>query len=116
MNNFNNGFMQNNPYSPNYQGMFQNNQNANRINWVQGIEGAKAWQMSPNSNVVLMDSENEGIFYIKISDAYGMCSLRTFEYSEKIENSKMPNENEFVTRKEFEELLRKLGEVSDDGK
>ena len=52
----------------------------NGINWVQGVEGAKAFQLMPNSNTVLMDSENDGIFYIKVCDNIGMCSLRKFRY------------------------------------
>ena len=57
-------------------------QNHNGINWVQGIEGAKAFQQAPNSNDILLDSENDGIFYIKVADNVGMCKLRTFKYEE----------------------------------
>ena len=64
-----------NPYQYSY------NQH-NGIQWVQGVEGAKAFQLQPNSNAILMDSENDGIFYIKVSDAVGMCNLRTFQYKE----------------------------------
>ena len=54
----------------------------NGIVWVQGIEGAKAYQMNPNSNIQLMDSENNGIFYIKVTDNIGMANLRVFHYTE----------------------------------
>jgi hypothetical protein len=54
----------------------------NNIVWVQGIEGAKAWQLNPNSMVILLDSEAEGKMYIKVSDNIGMCSLRIFDYTE----------------------------------
>ena len=54
----------------------------NNIIWVQGIEGAKAWQLNPNSMVILLDSEAEGKMYIKVSDNIGMCSLRIFDYTE----------------------------------
>ena len=57
-------------------------QNHNGINWVQGIEGAKAFQQAPNSIDILLDSENDGIFYIKVADNVGMCKLRTFKYEE----------------------------------
>lgn len=57
-------------------------QQGNQINWVNGVEGAKAWQLQPNSNTILLDSENENIFYIKVSDNVGMCTLRTFRYEE----------------------------------
>ena len=57
-------------------------QSHNGINWVQGIEGAKAFQLTPNSNDILLDSENDNIFYIKVSDNVGMCTLRKFRYEE----------------------------------
>ena len=56
----------------------------NNIIWVQGIEGAKAWQLSPNSMAILLDSEVEGKMYIKVSDNIGMSSLRIFNYVEEI--------------------------------
>lgn len=34
------------------------------INWVQGLEGAKAYQIYPNSSVILMDSENDNTWWI----------------------------------------------------
>lgn len=54
----------------------------NGIIWVQGVEGAKAYPMQPSSNTILMDSENDGMFYIKVCDNVGMCTLRFFKYEE----------------------------------
>ena len=65
----------------------------NNIVWVQGIEGAKAWQLSPNSMVILLDSEAEGKMYIKVSDNIGMSSLRVFNYAEEV----APPAKELVT-------------------
>lgn len=59
----------------------------NNIVWVQGIEGAKAWQLTPNSMVILLDSEAEGKMYIKVSDNIGMSSLRIFNYTEELPKS-----------------------------
>ena len=56
----------------------------NNIVWVQGIEGAKAWQLNPNSMIILLDSEVEGKMYIKVSDNIGMSSLRVFNYAEEV--------------------------------
>ena len=89
----------------------QTQQNANNINWVQGIEGAKAWQMQPNNNVVLLDSENDGRFYIKSSDAVGMCSLRTFKYEEITNVPKQTPEvdmSEYVKKSELETLIKSI--------
>jgi len=82
----------------------------NGIIWVQGIEGAKAYQLQPNSNAMLMDSESDNRFYIKVSDNVGMCTLRTFEYTE-ITNSS-PNSDEYVKksdlRAEVESLINSM--------
>jgi len=72
----------------------------NGINWIQGMEAAKAYPMMPNSNVVLMDSESDR-FFIKTSDNVGMCSIRTFKYTEEKDVS-----SDYVTRSELEEILR----------
>ena len=90
--------MFNNNYLQNYQ--------SNMINWVQGLEGAKAYPLTANSNVVLMDSENEGIFYIKVSDNIGMSNIRKFKYQEIIEPTK--TENQYVTKEELKEILKEL--------
>lgn len=129
MNQFSNPMMQSqNPYltqrvNPYFQ---QQQQQNNGITWVQGIEGAKAWQMYPNSNAILMDSENDGRFYIKISDNVGMCTLRMFRYEEITNN--VPQQNldlsEYVKKSELEALINSmLGGMSneptvsaDDGK
>lgn len=87
------------------------------INWVQGIEGAKAWNLPPNSNVVLIDSEGTGNtirFYIKTSDNIGMCNLRIFD---GVEVTGQTNNNPisqidmsaYVTRDELNQILSNLG-------
>lgn len=75
----------------------------NQINWVQGIEGAKAFQLIPGANTILMDSENDGIFYIKSCDNVGMCNLRTFKFTE-VNNTKP----EYITREEFLKAMEEL--------
>lgn len=86
-----------NPYN-----MYQPRVNTGII-WVQGVEGAKAYQLMPNSNAMLLDSENEGRFYIKTSDNVGMCTLRTFAYEEV--NS---TPTDFITRSEFNKMIEEL--------
>lgn len=71
----------------NQQGYFTPTSNVratNNIIWVQGIEGAKAWQLAPNSMAILLDSESEGKMYIKVTDNIGMGSLRIFNYVEEV--------------------------------
>ena len=81
----------------------------NQINWVQGIEGAKAFQLIPNSNCMMLDSENDGIFYIKTSDNVGMCNLRIFKFEEITEKANQKiNPDEYVKKTELEALLNSM--------
>lgn len=84
-------------------------QSHNGINWVQGIEGAKAYQLQPNSNAVMLDSENDGIFYIKVSDNVGMCTLRTFKF-EEITSTPTTNIDlsGYVRKDELESLINSM--------
>lgn len=114
-----NGFAQ--QITPAYQPTFQPRQFVPQygqafnsgITWVQGIEGAKAYQLPPNSNAQLMDSENDGIFYLKTCDGAGMCSLRTFRFEEAtaVERNtvQQPDMSQYVTREELKELLDGIG-------
>ena len=87
-----------NPFSPKL---------TNSITWVQGIEGAKAFTLMPRENVVLMDSEVNDIFYIKICDDIGRCTLRKFKYYEEIEEPARPSldMSQYVTKSELESIL-----------
>lgn len=99
--------MNNFPYS--YNQMYQRPVMNNGITWVQGIEGAKAFQMTPNSNAILMDSENDGKFYIKVSDNVGMCTLRRFKYQEETDTpTSQVDMSNYVTRKELEDAIRSI--------
>lgn len=96
----------------------QNNQG---LIWVSGEIGAKSYLVAPNSSVMLMDSESE-TFYIKSTDGAGMPTMRTYDYVERKPNmqkgspqaAKQPERNlseEFVTRKEYEDLSGKYEEI-----
>ena len=63
-----------------YQQMYQQ-PNTNGLIWVQGEAGAKSYLVAPNATVLLMDSEAQR-FYVKSTDAAGMPTMKTFEYSE----------------------------------
>ena len=82
MNNFNYVPQQKNQFSSYFNPVSVASASTNNIVWVQGIEGAKAWQLAPNSMIILLDSEAEGKMYIKVSDNIGMSSLRIFNYTE----------------------------------
>lgn len=86
-------------YSPYFNGTNPSGvstQNAiNNIIQVQGIEGAKAYQLNPNSMVVLLDSEDDGKMYIKTSDNIGRVTLRIFDYEEEV--TQVPSAKNNVT-------------------
>ena len=104
-----------NPYGR--QSPYYYTQPSNGINWVQGMEGAKAWQLNPSSNVMLLDNENEGIFYIKTSDNVGMCTLRVFKYEEITPNQQSQQQvdlSEYIKKSELESYLNNLLGGKDD--
>lgn len=87
--------------------------------WVQGEAGAKSYLMAPNTTVLLMDSEGSR-FYLKSTDNAGMPSMRTFEYTEILQNTlqapqTVPDnlESKYVTRVEYDALSAKYAEIMD---
>ena len=81
------------------------------IVWVQGIEGAKAYSMTPNSVAALFDSEIEGRFYIKTCDSMGMCSLRCCGYKDDpLFDKKEIDTSSFVTKDELTNAINELKE------
>lgn len=79
-------------------------QNLIRVN---SIEGAKAYQMSPNSTVALFDS-NEDIMYIKSTDGAGFPSIRSFRFEELKEDTQTDPSVDYISREEFEEFKKEL--------
>lgn len=71
--------MMNYPYYNNY--FNQQPQQDERI-WVQGIEGANAYLVAPNSFVRLWDSQNN-VYYEKRTDATGRPYTEVYEYAKK---------------------------------
>lgn len=109
MNNFNYG---NTPQRTNYftPNPITTTAATNNIVWVQGIEGAKAWQLAPNSMVILLDSEVENKMYIKVSDNIGMSTLRVFSYVEETpttSNSSL-DLSQYVTKDELSTLIKEI--------
>lgn len=81
----------------------------NNILWVNGIEGAKAYQLNPNSRAILLDSETEGKMYIKVCDNIGISSLRIFNYEEELPADNINNEMDlslYVKKDELKELVK----------
>lgn len=117
MNNFNggtffNGSQRNSFQPPYFNPNAGNNSSTNNIVWVQGIEGAKAWQLAPNSMIILLDSEAEGKMYIKVSDNVGISSLRCFNYVEEVQTAQAGNKSldlsDYVKKDELQKLIKEI--------
>ena len=99
---------QNQYYNPqmNNQQIFPQEQTQNLIR-VNGIDGAKTYQMPANSTVALFDC-NEDIMYIKTTDGAGFPSIRTFNFVEITQNEKSSGNKDYISRQEFEEFKKEL--------
>lgn len=106
---------------PNNQSPQQNNQvnqqpQMNQYAFVNGIEGAKSFQLGPNQTVLLMDSDSP-VCYMKSSNGVGQSTLRYFKLTEVKEAdlrgpSIQPDKSfDFVTKNEFKELSNRFEEL-----
>ena len=104
------------PYGQNGYSHFFNGKNSyqqdapsNNLLWVQGIEGAKALMLPPNSRIICLDSEIDNRAYIKISDELGATKLRKFNLIEITEEENTStNLNEYVRKDELQKLIMEL--------
>ena len=72
---------------------------------VNGIDGAKAFQMAPNSSVALFH-ESEDILYVKCTDGAGFPTIRTFRFTPYEEPVVEPVK--YVTVEEFERFKQEV--------
>jgi len=99
--------MQNNTVQPAF------NTQTNGLIRVTGMEGAKAYQMAPNSITALFDS-NEDIFYVKSTDGAGFPTIKSYQFTEITKQSNTEQASgDFVSRQEFEQFKT---EVMNNGK
>lgn len=94
------------------------------LTYVNGIEGAKAFIVSPNQVVYLKDSDSNMLFE-KRADQTGRYSLIAYEMNQIDMNSNKPTQNkmEYATKSELEQFredfiarLNKLTEASENAK
>lgn len=74
----------------------------NSIQYVNGIDSARAYQTQPNQSVILMDS-NEDKFYLVRADASNFKTVDEYAFT-KIE----PKVTTYVTHEEFDELKKTI--------
>ena len=92
------------------------------VNWIQvsGIEGARNQIVQPGHTAWMMDN-NSPIFYVKSVDGMGSATFKMFQFMEiqpetprMAENQNNSANGDYVTRKEFDALLKRLGELPDE--
>ena len=77
--------------------------------WVQGMMGAKSYQIAPNSTVQLWDSESQTI-YLKSADASGMPSMKILDYviRESETTEKEVDISNYATKEEIESVRKEI--------
>lgn len=86
------------------------NQPVNGLVSVTGIEGAKAFQLPPNSSMPLFDG-NEDILYVKTTDGGGFPTIKKYRF-EPIDSDISPNPaGDYVSRAEFEALENRINQM-----
>ena len=69
---------------------------------VTGMDGARAYQMPPNSAVALFDG-GQDVLYVKTTDGAGFPTIRAYSF-QPMEQAQAMGASEYVTRAEFEQL------------
>ena len=69
---------------------------------VTGMDGARAYQMPPNSAVALFDGGKD-VFYVKTTDGAGFPTIRAYSF-QPMEQTHAMGASDYVTRAEFEQL------------
>lgn len=83
---------------------------------VTGIEGARAFNIAPNSSVLLLDGESP-VMYLKTSDSIGMQKITAYSLSEIQGNNPIPIKEEksveYVTKDAFDALCARVQALDD---
>ena len=92
-------------YRPQYQQVQQTQESIIRVT---GMDGAKAYPMTPNSRVALFDDSRD-VFYIKMADAGGYPTLAAHTFA-PLQETPAPTPD-YVTREEFNQLKELIENV-----
>lgn len=104
-----NMYMPNQNYQPSWYYTPSITQPINGLVSVTGIEGAKAYQLPPNSSMPLFDA-NEDMLYVKTTDAAGYPTIKAFAFQPI--QGEQPSETEYVPRSEFDALVEKVNKLT----
>ena len=78
---------------------------------VTGIEGAKAYQLPPNSSMPLFDS-NEDLLYVKTTDAGGFPTVKAFRFEAIDAPAVASEEQAYATKADLEALAARVEALS----
>lgn len=101
---------QGNQYQPSYMtagGSYQmaQQQSVHGFVYVTGLDGAKAYQMPPNSEMPLFDSTNDGVMFIKTTDGAGFPTITIVDCKRREGQQEQPV---YVTRDELDRVYTDL--------
>lgn len=82
------------------------------IQQVEGEFGIKAYPLRPGESVIAIDTTAEDILWIKVCNANGVPTIQKIKYS--IEDTYNPNDSNYVSKKDFNELSAKLDKVLEE--
>lgn len=75
--------------------------------YVTGLEGAKAYQMPPNSEMPLFDSTNDGVMFVKTTDGAGFPTISIVDCNKR-DAKAAQQPTEYVTHNELERVYSDL--------
>lgn len=92
-----------------YRPQYMASQPINGLVSVTGIDGAKAYQLPPNSSMPLFDQDND-LFYLKTTDSAGYPTIKTFAFkpTEEPKHAAKEPEAEYVSRADFDALVEQV--------
>ena len=103
-----------NPQMQQFNSQIPIQQPSNGLTRVTGMDGAKAFQMPPNSVLALFDDSSD-IFYVKSTDGAGFPTIRTFDFFEHKQDLNVPkqsvNLDNFATKQELQTVQNQLEEL-----
>jgi hypothetical protein len=82
------------------------------IQQVEGEFGIKAYPLRPGESVIAIDTTADDILWIKVCNANGVPTIQKIKYS--IEDTYNPNDSNYVSKKDFNELSAKLDKVLEE--
>lgn len=90
---------------------FQQPQTINQVQYVNGMESAKAYSLRPNESAILMDNNNP-IFYHVQADASGYRTIKAYQFQEVHEDKP---EDIYLTKKEFRDWISQIQNRKQNG-